>query len=320
MLCHYCDRGIADSTRRTYRSGLNRYLSFCQLFGVETPFPVSETSLCYFVAALAPEGVAPSTVRTYLAAIRHAQIIRGYLAPRESSLPRLQLVQNGVRRDPALSGQQRATIRLPITPAILRRMRPSALQNPSTTSYQETMLWAAATMCFFGFFRAGEITVPNLAAFDASVNLAWGDVAVADTGEALQVWLKRSKTDQYGRGTEVFLGATGDDLCPVQAVRLYATRRGTAAGAFFCSQEGAPLTKTRFVELVRAALASAGVPVAGYSGHSFRIGAATAAARAGIPDSTIQALGRWTSPAFLTYIRTPREQLVQFAQPLARNC
>ena len=139
------------------------------------------------------------------------------------------------------------------------------------------------------------------------------------TGMALRVFLKRSKTDQYGRGTEVFLGATGNDLCPVEAVRAYVANRGAAPGAFFCAEGGAPLTKARFVELVRSALTRAGVPVAGYSGHSFRIGAATTAAQAGIPDSTIQALGRWTSPAFLEYIRTPREHLAQFSGPLARR-
>lgn len=36
--------------------------------------------------------------------------------------------------------------------------------------------------------------------------------------------------------------------------------------------------------------------------HSFRIGAATSAAKAGIEDSTIHMLGRWSSSAFLVYI------------------
>ena len=103
----------------------------------------------------------------------------------------------------------------------------------------------------FGFFRAGEITVPTTSAFDAATHLSWGDVAIDVTGMALRVFLKRSKTDQYGRGTEVFLGATGNDLCPVEAVRAYVANRGAAPGAFFCAEGGAPLTKARFVELVR---------------------------------------------------------------------
>ena len=101
-------------------------------------------------------------------------------------------------------------------------------------------------------------------------------------------------------------------------MREFVSRRGTAEGAFFRFADGTPLTKPHFVELVREALTRAGVPVSAYSGHSFRIGAATAAAQAGIPDSMIQALGRWSSPAFLSYIRTPRDQLAQFSRSMAQ--
>ena len=68
---------------------------------------------------------------------------------------------------------------------------------------------------------------------------------------------------------------------------------------------------------MRAALSQAGVDTAGYSGHSFRIGAASTAARAGFNDSFIQTLGRWKSAAFSTYMRTPVEDLVAVASRLA---
>ena len=169
---------------------------------------------------------------------------------------------------------------------------------------------------FFGFFRAGEITVPSASMFDPAVHLTWGDVAISADYRMVRVFLKRSKTDQFGRGTEVFFGATDNDLCPVQALRLYVRARRTSPGAFFRSADGTPLTKARFVGQIRSVLSRAGVPLSGYSGHSFRIGAATAASQAGIPDSVIQMLGRWSSAAFL---QTPREQLAQYTGPLARG-
>ena len=45
---------------------------------------------------------------------------------------------------------------------------------------------------------------------------------------------------------------------------------------------------------VKAALARAGIDSSRYSGHSFRIGAATTAAQVGIGDATIKAMGRWS--------------------------
>ena len=40
-----------------------------------------------------------------------------------------------------------------------------------------------------------------------------------------------------------------------------------------------------------------------YTGHSFRIGAATSAAARGVPLAVIQHMGRWKPNAFQHYIR-----------------
>ena len=134
-----------------------------------------------------------------------------------------------------------------------------------------------------------------------------------------QVLLKRSKTNQFGRGVEVFLGATGDELCLVGAVQAYVAQQGVSPGAFYHTADGLPLTKARFVDHVRGVLARAGIPLSGYLGDSFRIGVATATSQARVSDSVIQALGRWLSLAFLRYIRTPREQLAQYTPSLTRG-
>ena len=152
-----------------------------------------------------------------------------------------------------------------------------------------------------------------MSAFDEAVHLSWGDVSLSEDGRNLRVFLKCTKTDQLMRGTEVYVGTTANDLCPVTAIRDYVARRGVSPGAFFRLADGTPLTN---VELVRQALSRAGVSTSGYSGHSFRIGAATAAFQAGVPDSVIQALERWAGPAFLRYIRTPRGHLAQYSYAL----
>ena len=67
--------------------------------------------------------------------------------------------------------------------------------------------------------------------------------------------------------------------------------------------------RARFVEQVKKALMEAGVDSSPYSGHSFRIGATTTAARVGMEDATIKMLGRWRSNAYQLYIKIPRAQL-----------
>ena len=182
------------------------------------------------------------------------------------------------------------------------------------------MLWAAASLCFFGFFRSGELTVQTINSFDPARHLSWGDVTIDDMSSpsVIRVFLKQSKCDQLARGAEVFVGRTNTSICPVAAILAYIVSRGTNEGPFFRLSNGNPLTKHVFITRVRQALDALGLPQQLFAGHSFRVGAATAAAKAGIEDSTIQMLGRWNSAAFLCYIRTPKDQLARYSQQIAQ--
>ena len=248
------------------------------------------------------------------------QITIGLQDPKEfSSMPRLKLVQSGIQR--YTSEQQTGTvkIRLPITPAILHRIRDYWL--PRSADPDIKMLWAAMTICFFGFFRSGEITVPSINSFNPSVHLAWGDVSLdnALAPTMLRVHLKKSKTDQLKKGADIFIGKSDCLLCPVGAGVDYMSSRGANPGPFFKFANGQPLTKSKFTQYVREALQALGLPHNEFAGHSFRIGAATAAAQAGIKDSVIRTMGRWNSSAFLVYIRTPPTELAQFTRLLTTH-
>jgi len=81
-------------------------------------------------------------------------------------------------------------------------------------NFDHIMLWAACTLCFFGFLRSGEISVPSDNCYDPAVdNLS--DPSV------LQVRIKASKTDPFRKGVDIFLGRTGDDICPISAMLAY---------------------------------------------------------------------------------------------------
>ena len=177
------------------------------------------------------------------------------------------------------------------------------------------MYWAVATLCFFGFFRLGELLLS-----DASLpHLSWGDMTYDHASEPsmMKVHLRSSKCDQYGKGADVFVGKTGNTLCPVAACLAYLTVRGkTEPGAFLLKSDRQPLLKPVFVSELRKALGALGLHQAAYAGHSFRICAATAAAAAGVEDSTIQLMGRWNSAAFLGYIKLPALSLRRLPREL----
>ena len=99
----------------------------------------------------------------------------------------------------------------------------------------------------------------------------------------------------------------------------YLAIRPPVPGPLFCFQNGTPLSRVHLVHHLRDALSQAGVDTAHNAGHSFRIGAATAAAQAGFSDSFIKTLGRWKSSAFVAYIRTPPEEVIAVAKELARH-
>ena len=277
---------------------------------------MTEQLLCSFAAYLADQGLSPQTGKVYMAAIRNMQISLGLPDPREqSSLPILKRVQAGISRVRLLKGAP-SRIRLPITTQLLRQVR-SALNKSSHP--EKSLLWAVCCTAFFGFFRLGELLLESATAFRQSLHLAWGDIAIDDQANPHMVCihLKRSKTDQFGKGVNIVLGRTGADLCPVAALLNYIATRGAQQGPFFIDSRSEPLTKSGFVTELRGILLSLGIPQHHYAGHRFRIGAATSAALAGVEDSTIQLLGRWHSAAFLHYIRTPQEQLAALSTVLA---
>ncbi|KAM4019375.1 uncharacterized protein ACNLHF_000079 [Anomaloglossus baeobatrachus] len=67
--------------------------------------------------------------------------------------------------------------------------------------------------------------------------------------------------------------------------------------------DGSPLTKYQFQAMFKQCLAKAGENPKEYGTHSFRIGAATEAARAGVTEAEVQRMGRWKSACFARYIR-----------------
>ena len=307
----YFQRALANSTQQSYASAQSRYHTFCNQFLIP-PLPVQEVHLCRFASFLANEEVSHSTIKCYLSALRHLQIANNLPDPGISSMPKLEKVIRGIKSQQSLK-RSSGDKRLPITPDLLQKIRRYLEQQAANPD--GIMLWAAMCTCFFGFMRAGEMTLPSESAFDPNTHLCFKDVSVdcIEDPKIVKLNLKASKTDPFRKGVEVVLGKTDNDLCPVTALLAYLAIRGSGPGFLFLFSDRRPLTKQRFIQRVRQALSAIGVDSSQYAGHSFRIGAATTASALGLSESTIQMLGRWQSSAYQLYIRTPRDALAGFS-------
>ena len=196
----YFLHGLAESTRKTCNSAKRRYSEFAAKHGFQ-PLSASEHQLCQFVSYQAEGKLCHSTIKCYLSAVRQMQ---GYGDPRMSSMARLEQVLKGIKSLQART-RGRSLPRLPITPDLLLKMK--GVWQKRGTTWDNTMLWAAVTLCFFGFTRSREITVPAVSAFDEGGHLTFRDVIVdsVEHPQVLRVRLKASKTDPFrvpGRGLQ----------------------------------------------------------------------------------------------------------------------
>ena len=234
-------------------------------------------------------------------------------------MPKLKYVLRGIKIEHQKTSSTRSIKRLPITPNILKQVH-SVLANNSS-DFDNVMLWAASLLCFFGFLRSGEATIPNSKAYDPSVHMSMSDLSVDNPLDpsTIQVLIKASKTDPFRLGIYIYIGRTGSILCPVTAMFSYLSIRGNSDGMLFQFHDHSPLTKAKFISEFRKVLFQAGIDSSLYSGHSFRIGAASTAAANGVEDSIIQTLGRWKSSAYLAYVKISPQNLAAISCRICSN-
>lgn len=196
------------------------------------------------------------------------------------------------------AGRAAADTRRPVSFAVLGEVV-TQLENVCRSRFEYVLFRAAFILTFFGAFRVGELVSKN--------KRGEGGVDVQDVqlrGDALGVFLKRSKTDQLGKGAWVELRSVpGSPLCPVTAVGEFCRVRPAGGGTFFRHEDGSALSRFQFQAVFRQCLRATGRKAEEYSSHSFRIGAATEAVRWGLEEQVVQRIGRWESARFRLYVR-----------------
>lgn len=264
--------------------------------GLQPSWPAPSEHVAAFIAFLSLKGKAPSTITSYISAVAFFHKLKGWADPSQNFI--VQKLREGCRRR-----NQQSDTRRPITLDLLDKIC-QVTGSIAKSNLEASLFRAAFVLAFFGFFRVGELTVASRQA-DCSQILGVGDVwFVGHDQPVMLVRLRYSKTDQQGNSVTLrFCPHTNAQICPVRSVTHYLTLRPPLGHCLFVHADGTPLTAYQFRHMLKKCLEILGVPTSGFSGHSFRIGAATSAALQGMSIPDIQSAGRWRSAAVNSYIR-----------------
>lgn len=172
-------------------------------------------------------------------------------------------------------------------------------------------------LAFFGFLRCSELTITSK--FDPKIHPTVSDLAILDK-ETISFLIKQSKTDQAKKGHFIHIFNLPSPIQPYQTILAYLHQRRSQAASqidpLFTDEANKPVTRFWFQKHLKTVLQQSGFPADNFSSHSFRIGAATSAAQKGLSQNQIQTLGRWSSNAFKSYIRTSRHHIKKAHQIL----
>jgi hypothetical protein len=172
------------------------------------------------------------------------------------------------------------------------------------------------SLAFAGFFRIGELT------YDAKDvqspefvkrHVTRSDISFSEDDSFATIRLKASKTDYLHEGVSIVVSAAAI-CCPVQALRrLFEADPQPGNSPLFRLAKGAACSYQRVAATLKKRLTTANYNPALFSGHSFRKGAATEAARRGLPYDDIKILGRWKSDSIKLYITHDINRLVRLS-------
>lgn len=282
----YVKASKASNTKRAYKSAWATFAGWAEAQGLAT-MPATPQTVSAYLAAMADSGSKVATIRLHRAAISFAHKAAGESDPTPSALVKATIA--GIVRKLG----SKPTKKAPVTPDTLRQ-----LVLPLGNGLRDIRNRALVALGFAGAFRRSELAALDVAdlRFDP---------------DALRVTLKRSKTDQNGKGfTKVLPPAPWADLCPIATLKAWLDAAHITSGPIFRPiskggeiGEGA-IDGEVVADVVKELAGNAGLDAALFAGHSLRSGFVTAAAIANVDTRDIMALtGHKTVGVVLGYVQ-----------------
>ena len=251
--------------------------------------PLDPSLVALFIGYLANKGIKASTLYTQLSAL--AYVHKMFNIDSSTSLP---FILNIVRGYHKLNNQP--DTRLPITIPLLVKLVMS-LPYVCDSAYLIALMKCMYLTAFFACLRIGEITMrgQNKESLIHLRHLTVDEVS-------FQLRFNKFKHSQ-GTFHTVQVSKQKAPICPMEAMSTYLKHRGQHPGPLFIVSNCTPVSRQMFQKHFSRSCLFCDIPIKYFKGHSFRIGAATLAAKIGFSDTQIRLMGRWKSNAFLRYIR-----------------
>ena len=200
--------------------------------------------------------------------------------------------------------------KLPITPFVLFKV----LAILDVACDFQVMIFTSMIIAFAAFLRKANVCAASESITHVQRSLLRQDVQIDLQQYCLMVTLRFMKNAQFQEAvhTVVVAGMRGHPLDPVQWWSDYIARvpAPPSAAAFGSMSQGlyVPLTHSVFVSWVKKLIGQAGIDNSGFSGHSFRRGAASYSFLCGLPEALIKELGAWRSQVYQVYLDMPLSQ------------
>lgn len=257
--------------------------------------PLDVSILASFYAHLYTSGKKFSTILTYVSALAFYHKIRNQSDPSANFY--IKKILHGIKND-----SPKPDLLAPITKQLLHRILD--VLHLYSKSHYETLAVKAVLLCgYYACLRIGEIVICS----DSDEHtLKMSNVkAQLVSGRLLKFMIKLDsfKHSRIASPWLVMSREKDEENCPVQALVDYLLIRPHVPGLFFVTEHGLPFKRIHIANVLKASLEHIGLDSASYNCHSLRIGRATDLSMMGKSDEYIRAVGRWSSDAYLKYIR-----------------
>jgi len=250
-------REKAKATLQAYRGDALIFQAWCERYGFRS-LPASPTAVAGFLSHEAEAGRSASTIGRRCAAIRYAHKHAALPDPTDNEDVRATL--KGVRRTVGTAPDQKAAATADVLAAMLMRI-------PDTLAGKRDR--ALLALGFAGAFRRSELVALDVA-------------DLHEDREGLRVTIRRSKTDQEGRGMEKAI-PHGRFIRPVALVREWLDAAGITEGPVF-----RPVSRSGRVRVRLSPDPQPNTPEEGFYGEVVKLPRLTTQAVAGLVLGTIR--------------------------------